>query len=130
MPAPIASYGNNASIGGAVNAQLAPEYEIVHGATDLAAALSELPALVGGDTSVTPSSGLGTNATAATKQVPKAVIVGGGVPASEVDQLKAAISGVPIIQVSKEDVAAAGGTGPDPVLITKLIKEKLVAAGI
>ena len=130
MPAPIASYGNNANIGGGVREALLPEYEIVHGATDLPSALAELPALAGGDLSIKPSSGLGTNATAATPQAPKAIIIGGGVPEDEFEQIKTAITGVPVIRVTREDVAAAGGTGPDPALIAKLFKDKLTAAGI
>lgn len=152
MPTPIAAFGNNAGIGGAVKDNLLPEYEsklprpshyftshhgrdktnwfsVVHASIDLATALAEIPALAGGDASIKPASGLGTNATSGTTQIPKAVIVGGAVPAEELAQIKAAVS-LPVVQVTKEQVAAAGGTGPDPALIAKLVKEALVAVGV
>ncbi|KAK0748900.1 hypothetical protein B0T18DRAFT_388601 [Schizothecium vesticola] len=126
----IAAYGANSAVGGTVKEALLPEYEIVHAAVDLAAGLSELPALIGGDSSIKPASGLGTNASGGAN-IPQGLIVGGSVPADELAQITAAIKpGFPIIQITKEQVAAAGGTGPDPALIAKLIKEALAAKGL
>lgn len=103
---------------------------VVHASVDLATGLSELPALIGGDSSVKPASGLGTNASGGAN-IPQGLIVGGSVPADELAQITAAIKpGFPIIQITKEQVAAAGGTGPDPALIAKLIKEALAAKGL
>ncbi|KAK1752193.1 hypothetical protein QBC47DRAFT_389979 [Echria macrotheca] len=131
MPIPIASYGNNANVGSGVREALLPDYEIVHGSTSFEDAKKELPALAGGDLSVKPASGLGTNTTA-TPQVPKAIIVGGSISAEEVAELTKLVQekapGVPIVQVTREDVTAAGGSGPDPAIIAKVLKEKLGAA--
>lgn len=103
---------------------------------DLATALSELVPLASGKTDIAPSSGLGTNAgaDASARKVPKAVIVGGTVPAGEAEEFKAALAaaapGVKIVSITREDIVAAGGSGPDAELITKLIKEKLVALSL
>jgi hypothetical protein len=134
MPTPIASFGHsaNAALGGEINEGLLPEYEIVHASVDLASALAELPKIASGDLSVAPSSGYGTNAgaDAGSRKAPKAIIIGGTVPADEVSQIQAAVSGIPVITISREDIQAAGGSGPDPKVITKVFKQKLSAAGI
>ncbi|KAK0614640.1 hypothetical protein B0T14DRAFT_436628 [Immersiella caudata] len=134
MPTPIASFGNNSALGGEINEKLLPEYEIVHASVDLASALKELPALAGGDLSVTPSSGFGTNAGSSSPQAPKAIIIGGTVPADETAQLTAAVAaaapGVKIITISREDIVAAGGSGPDPGVIVSVFKKKLADEGI
>ncbi|KAK0649916.1 hypothetical protein B0T16DRAFT_410886 [Cercophora newfieldiana] len=132
MAIPIASFGGgDSAVGGLINAKLLPEYEIVHASTGLASALAELPALASGDLSITPSSGFGTNADSGEKKVPTAIIIGGTVPPAEAEQLKAAVSAVApaikFVQVTKEDIIAAGGAGPDVDLIVKLFKEKLAA---
>ena len=103
---------------------------------DITSAVAELPALCAGDLSTTPSSGLGTNATvdASQRRAPKAIIIGGGVPAEEVAQLKAAVAAaapdVATVVVNRSDILAAGGSGPDPELIAQLLKEKLSALGL
>ncbi|KAK0725032.1 hypothetical protein B0H67DRAFT_569347 [Lasiosphaeris hirsuta] len=129
MGIPIASYGANPEVGIAIRDGLAPEYEIVHVSLDLAAALVELPKLAAGDLSVETTRG--TNSTG-DKQKPVAFIFAGSLPADEVAQVKAAVTaaapGAVLIQVTKDDVVAAGATAPDPALIAKLYKEKLNAA--
>lgn len=92
--------------------------------------MAELPALASGDLSIKPASGLGTNATSGTPQVPKALLVSGAAPQEEYEELQRVIKDIPIVRVTREDVAAAGGSGPDPALIAKLLKEKLQAVGV
>ena len=130
MPIPIASFGTNSAVGSAINDKLLPEYEIVHASLDLETALKELPAIASGNLAEGPKSGLGTNATAdaSARKAPKAIIIGGTVPADEAAQLKAAAPGVVFVQVTREDIVAAGGSGPDVDLIVKLFKQKLGAA--
>lgn len=134
MATPIASFGNNSAIGSSINEKLLPEYEIVHASLDLETALKELPAIASGNLADAPASGLGTNAKvdAGARKAPKAIIIGGTVPADEAEKVKAAISaaapGVVFVQVTRDDIVAAGGSGPDVELIVKIFKQKLGAA--
>ncbi|TPX18311.1 uncharacterized protein E0L32_011809 [Thyridium curvatum] len=141
---PIASYGNNSEVAQAVRASLLPDYDVVHITLTLQAALSELPALVAGDTSAPPSSGLGSNAAApeAERRVPRAVIFGGGLPEEEIRQVSEAVlgeggknkmkegegeadGGVRIVVVRREDVLAKGVEGPNAEVIGEILREKL-----
>ena len=109
---------------------------MVHVALDRETALAELPAIASGDVSVAPSSGLGSNANvdAGERKVPKALIFGGGLPEGDIKAVTEALCNaapnVKPIVVTKGDILAAGGTGPDPDLISRLIKEKLIEAGL
>jgi hypothetical protein len=178
MPIPIASYFPFAQFAEKMGEGLLPEYEgtflsslrgthclhkeatahsqalsaVVHIVTSKEAALAELPALCSGDTSAANASGLGTNAKGGAKQVPKAVIFGGGPRLTDADfeemtkAIQAKAPGVRTVRITRDDLVAAGipvpppgATGPppsggpppgnfDPSAMNKILKDKL--AGI
>ncbi|KAK3348244.1 hypothetical protein B0H65DRAFT_423967 [Neurospora tetraspora] len=130
---PVASFGNNAAVAQAIREKLLPEYDVVHTTLTLSTSLSELPALCNGTFSQgTPSSNLGSNATASTPadlKVPKAIIFGGGVSPSDAEQVKEAVLAqnpdLKFVRLTREDMVAAGAEGPDPEVIGRLLKERL-----
>lgn len=91
---------------------------VVHICTDKDAALKELPDLCAGDVNTPQASGLGTNATASSKQIPKGVVFGGRLPDEEYEEMAKAIQakapGVRVVRVQREDLENAGLTVPPP----------------
>lgn len=93
--------------------------------------MAELPSVCAGDLDTPIVSGLGTNASLPPpeRRVPLAVIFGGGVPDDQVQSLTEAIhSSAPnakIVRVTRQDILAAGGEGPNPEVIAGVIKNKL-----
>ncbi|KAK4162418.1 Matrilin-4 [Cladorrhinum sp. PSN259] len=132
---PVASVGANPSIAKELQAYLLPEYSIVHICLDLAAATAELPLLFSGDRDVSPSSGLGTNdeLSPAERQIPRAIIFGGKTSEEEVQTITQAVHakapGIKTVHVTKQDIVEAGGNGPNPEIISSVLKKKLVELG-
>ncbi|KAK0652867.1 hypothetical protein B0T16DRAFT_322018 [Cercophora newfieldiana] len=133
-PVPVAMYGRDAKISESVREKLLPDVEVVHSCLEPQTALAELPALFAGNLQVTPSSGLGTNATfpQEKRKVPVAVFFGGGFSDDEFEKIKAAVSAVNpnayFLKVQKRDVLAAGSFGPNPDTIAKIYRKRLAAA--
>jgi hypothetical protein len=142
-PIYVATYGTNPKMAAAVSEKLLPDIDVVHSSLTLATALSELPSLFSGDTSVTPSSGLGsnTNLSPSERHIPTALLLGGGnLTDEEYEKIVAVIkqeipgaegSGTPVqfIRIGKRDVIAAGAfTGPNPETIAKVYRKKLAGA--
>ncbi|KAK5659243.1 hypothetical protein OQA88_1335 [Cercophora sp. LCS_1] len=134
MGVPIASYGTNQKVAQELSETLKPEYDVVHIALSTEAALAEIPAVASGDTGVVPSSGLGSNANAdaSARQVPKALIFGGGISAEEVGEVKSAVSAaapdLKFISITHDEIEAAGG--PTAENIASVLKGKLGEAGL
>ncbi|KAK3502042.1 hypothetical protein B0T13DRAFT_526481 [Neurospora crassa] len=133
-PIYVATYGRDPKMAAAVSEKLLPDVEVVHTSLSLSTALHELPALFSGDTSIVPSSGLGsnTNRPSSERHIPTALLVGGSSLSDEeyeniVSAVREAIpgaegSGTPVqfIRIGKRDVIAAGAfTGPNPETIAK-----------
>ncbi|KAK1778645.1 hypothetical protein QBC45DRAFT_478270 [Copromyces sp. CBS 386.78] len=133
-PIYVATYGRDPKMAAAVSEKLLPDVEVVHTSLSLSTALNELPALFAGDTSILPSSGLGsnTNLSPSERHIPTALLFGGGsLTDEEYDKIVAAVketipgaegSGTPVqfIRIGKRDVIAAGAfTGPNPETIAK-----------
>lgn len=107
----------------------------MHTCLTLPQAESELPPLCAGDLTTSPSSGLGSNASeppeSSRRRVPRAVFFGGGVPEEEMERVerlvrdKAGGEGVQFLRVTREEVLAAGATGPDPEVIARIYREKV-----
>jgi hypothetical protein len=101
---------------------------------DVSTAIKELKALVSGDLSSVPSSGLGSNVTRAEgeRRVPRSIGCGAGIPEEGYQKLREGVGeGVIWIRLTIEDVRAAGGTGgPNPELINKMFRSKLKEAGL
>jgi hypothetical protein len=63
--------------------------------------------------------------------VPKAVFFGGGVPEEEFERVKRLVSErvgsdkVRFLRVTRDEVLAAGATGPNPDVIARLYREKV-----
>ncbi|KAJ9150748.1 hypothetical protein NKR23_g3531 [Pleurostoma richardsiae] len=132
-PIPVAAYGRNAQVTEAIRAKLLPDFDIVHSCLDLSAAEAELPLLCAGELDTTAVSGLGSNAAlpVTDRKVPKAILLGGGIPDEEVERLseliKAKAPNINLVRVTKEDVLSAGASGPDPDVITRIYREKMAA---
>ncbi|KAK0667442.1 hypothetical protein QBC41DRAFT_348044 [Cercophora samala] len=132
-PIPVATFGKDPKVAEQVREKLLPDIEVVHCALSLPAALAELPSLCAGETAVSPSSGLGTNANAdgAARKIPQAIFFGGGFTDDEYEQIAAAVQarapGVHMIKVQKRDVLAAGSFGPNPDTIAKIYRKKMAA---
>jgi len=107
---------------------------VVHLCTELSSALTEIPAILKGDLSITPASGAGSNVTRPEneRRKPKAVVFGGGIPDEEVRQVKEAVGeyGVGMVwcRIKPEDTKAAGG--PSPEAIAPLVKKALREGGL
>ncbi|KAK4213154.1 hypothetical protein QBC37DRAFT_180784 [Rhypophila decipiens] len=130
-PIPIASFGNNSQVAQDIRSKLLPEYDITHICLTLDAAQSELPALFAGALETAPSSGLGSNANLPPTQrkIPQALIFGGGVPEEQVKSITEAVlakapSAKPI-HITREQIVNAGGSGPNPDIIARVLKAKL-----
>ncbi|KAK4229256.1 hypothetical protein QBC38DRAFT_472980 [Podospora fimiseda] len=134
-PIPIASVGANPAIVRDIQLQLLPEYKIVHVCFDPVTATSELPGICSGDHDIEPSSGLGTNAhrSAADREIPKAIIFGGGVSGDEAQAITQAVHDkvpeIKALHVTKQDILDAGAEGPNPEVISAVLRKKLVALG-
>ncbi|KAK3350447.1 hypothetical protein B0H65DRAFT_517726 [Neurospora tetraspora] len=129
----VATYGRDPKMAEAVSEKLLPDIEVVHTSLSLDTALHELPALFSGDTSIVPSSGLGsnTNRPASERHIPTALLFGGNLADEEYEKIVSSVreaipgaegSGTPVqfIRVGKRDVIAAGAfTGPNPETIAK-----------
>nr|CDP25383.1 Putative protein of unknown function [Podospora anserina S mat+] len=133
-PIPVATFGKDPKVAEQVREKLLPDIEVVHCSLTLDSALAELPALCSGDTSVSPSSGLGTNAGASdssSRKVPQAIFFGGGFTDDEYEQIVAAVQarapGIHMVKVQKRDVLAAGSFGPNPDTIAKIYRKKMAA---
>lgn len=109
--------------------QLTPP--VTHICLELEAAQTELPKLFAGDLETTPSSGLGSNADlpAAERKVPRALIFGGGVPEEQIklitDAVLAKAPNAKVVHITRQQVLNAGGQGPNPEIIAKVLKAKL-----
>ncbi|GAB1314821.1 hypothetical protein MFIFM68171_05031 [Madurella fahalii] len=93
-PIPVATYGKDPKIAEAVAEKLLPDIEVVHCCLTLPSALAELPALVAGNLTILPTSGLGTNATATDppkRKVPQAIFFGGGFSDEEYEAIVSAV---------------------------------------
>ncbi|KAK3384933.1 hypothetical protein B0H63DRAFT_173807 [Podospora didyma] len=130
-PIPIASFGNNTQVAQDIRARLLPEYDIAHICLSLEAAETELPAICGGNLDTEPSSGLGSNASlpVGERKVPRAIIFGGGIPDDQVRLIREAVLAkapeVKPIHLTRQDILNAGGNGPDPEIIGRLLRQKL-----
>ncbi|KAK3320126.1 hypothetical protein B0T19DRAFT_468334 [Cercophora scortea] len=131
---PIASFGNNSQVAQDIRTKLQPEYDVVHICLTLEAALAELPLIFSGALDTDPSSKLGSNAETAVadRKVPLALIFGGGLPEDQIKAVKEAVlakapNAKPIV-ITRQDIFDAGGKGPDPDLICRLLREKLAAS--
>ncbi|KAK3370079.1 hypothetical protein B0H63DRAFT_564311 [Podospora didyma] len=134
-PIPVATYGKDAKIAELVREKLLPDFEVAHCCLDLTSALSELPSICAGEIATSPSSGLGTNATAQgieRRKVPQAVFFGGGFTDDEYEKICSAVRArnpkIYFIKVQKRDVLAAGSFGPNPDTIAKIYRKKMAAA--
>ncbi|KAJ2905540.1 hypothetical protein MKZ38_005184 [Zalerion maritima] len=127
-PVLVAVFGQNPQTASGVADGMKPGYETVHICLSLDTALAELPALFSGD-AVKPASGLGTNAEAEVAKVPKYLIFGAGLPAEDVAKATEAVTAkcpeAKFVQVNKEDMIAAGASGPDPKVISEVLKSKI-----
>ncbi|KAK3990924.1 Matrilin-4 [Cladorrhinum sp. PSN332] len=134
-PIPVASVGANPAIAKELQAKLLPEYNIVHICFDPASATAELPLVCSGDRDIPPSSGLGTNAglPPAERLIPKAIIFGGGVSDDDAQAITQAVHAkvpeIKALHVTKQDILNAGGQGPNPEIISAVLKKKLVELG-
>lgn len=149
-PIPIASFGNNSQVAQDIRLKLLPEYDskslsipslntkdkptkptVTHICLELEAAQIELPKLFAGDLETNPTSGLGSNADLPTadRKIPRALIFGGGVPEEHVKLItEAVLAKAPDakpIHITRQQVLNAGGQGPNPEVIAKVLKAKL-----
>ena len=105
---------------------------------DIESAKRELPALLKGDLSILPVSGMGSNVgrVEEDRRVPMAIMCGGAIPKEEYEDLRQHINqtiGREVIwlKIYPEDVIKATGrtapppSGPDPRIIAAVFREKL-----
>ncbi|KAK3498810.1 uncharacterized protein B0T23DRAFT_305699 [Neurospora hispaniola] len=124
-PIYVATYGRDPKMAAAVSEKMLPDVEVVHTSLSLSTALHELPALFSGDTSIVPSSGLGsnTNRSPSERHIPTALLVGGSSLSDEeyeniVSAVREAIPGaegsgttVQFIRIGKRDFIGRGLLG-------------------
>jgi len=111
---------------------------VVHVVTgqDPSIAVREFRALLSGDLSQLPSSGLGSNVrrAEAERKVPLSIGAGAGIPDEEFEQVKREIGEVgevKFVKVRVEDVRATGHKGgPDPRILASIWKSKLKEIGL
>ncbi|PSN65701.1 hypothetical protein BS50DRAFT_621537 [Corynespora cassiicola Philippines] len=132
----VAVYGREPTIHVAVNEKMLPEFDVkkttvVHSCTNLSSAKAELSPLCLGNSSINPSSGIGSNVKLPVSQrkIPKFVLFGSTIPDHEVEQVTEAIKekapSVGIIRSSPADMRKAGAVGPDIDIIVMVFKDKL-----
>jgi len=98
----------------------------------MATAETELPIVCGGDLSIAAASGLGSNATKPVGEriAPKVVFFGGDISDADVEKLSALVKvkapDALFVKVSKLDVLKAGGLGPNPEVIAKVYRKKMI----
>jgi len=103
---------------------------VVHTVFNLAAAEAELLPLLQGVKTITPSSKLGSNVDrpAAERKVPVIVFFAGAISPEDVGKVTELVNkvapGTGLVQATREEVREAGATGPDPVIIAKVLKGK------
>lgn len=103
---------------------------------DPSAGAREFRALLSGDLSQLPSSGLGSNVKRpeAERRVPLSIGAGAGVSDDEFEQMKKEIGEfghVKFIKMTIEDIRATGHQGgPDPSILAPIFKKKLKEMGL
>jgi len=90
---------------------LAPKIEVVHVCTTQETALSEIPALLKGET-VTAASGLGTNSEGSARADIALIIIGGGYSNDNVQAIKVLADAVKPLPILWADIGKTSGTGP------------------
>ncbi|SPN98948.1 uncharacterized protein DNG_01987 [Cephalotrichum gorgonifer] len=130
---PIALYGVQVEISRKVQEALLPEYDVVHVVLTRQAAEEELPALLSGNTSITPSSGVGSNVERPVPErlIPRVLAFSTGV--SDAD-LEAAVKATGIAagaytRPDASEVRAQGAVGQDPGAYARALKIKLSELG-
>ncbi|KIW30580.1 uncharacterized protein PV07_06316 [Cladophialophora immunda] len=103
---------------------LLPKIEVVHVCNNADAAVSEIPALMKGDTTA-PSSGLGTNTGGSGRSDISLIIVGGGFSPQDVQAIKSAADSVkPVAFFCADTSKTPAGAGPPP---PEMIKKRMMA---
>ncbi|GAB1317415.1 hypothetical protein MFIFM68171_07625 [Madurella fahalii] len=131
MVVPIASFGADPGVAEKIQELLLPDYDVTHTCLSFDAALSELPEVCSGHLETEISSKLGTNFNRPVpeRQKPRAIVFGGGVPDEQVQavtqEVQAREPGVRALRVTREDIVAAGGGGPNPDIIAQVLRKKL-----
>ncbi|KAK4947754.1 hypothetical protein LTR10_013262 [Elasticomyces elasticus] len=128
-PIPAIVCGRNAEHVQHLADHLAPQFEVLLGCNNTQAVLSEVPALLKGE-SVVPSSGVGSNAKGQARTDP-ALIILGAFPPQELDEIKSAIEAVKPMPVFAADVTkkSPGQQGaPSIEMIQQRIVECVKAA--
>ncbi|KIX06996.1 uncharacterized protein Z518_04972 [Rhinocladiella mackenziei CBS 650.93] len=99
---------------------LAQKIELVMVCTSVDSAVSEIPALLKGE-SVTPSSGLGSNAEGAGRSDVSLIIVGGGYSPADLEAIRSAVDAVKPLAFFVADTSKSppGATGPPPPDVIK-----------
>ncbi|OCT46546.1 hypothetical protein CLCR_02141 [Cladophialophora carrionii] len=112
--APIAAIlcGREPKMAQAMIKNLAPKIE----------AVSEIPALLRGETTA-PSSGLGANAEGSARSDVSLIIIGGGYPKDDVQAIKEAADAVKPLPLFCADVSKTAGSGPPP---PDMIKKRII----
>jgi len=99
-------------------------------------AAREFRAVLSGDLSQLPSSGLGSNVKRpeTERRVPLSIGAGAGIPDEEFEQVKKEIGevgNVKFVKIRIEDIRATGNQGgPDPKVIASIWKKKLGEIGL
>ncbi|ETI28821.1 hypothetical protein G647_01273 [Cladophialophora carrionii CBS 160.54] len=122
--APIAAIlcGREPKMAQAMIKILAPKIEVVHVCTSRDTAVSEIPALLRGETTA-PSSGLGANAEGSARSDVSLIIIGGGYPKDDVQAIKEAADAVKPLPLFCADVSKTAGSGPPP---PDMIKKRII----
>ncbi|KAJ9602499.1 hypothetical protein H2200_013042 [Cladophialophora chaetospira] len=129
--APLAAIlcGREPKLAEAMVRNLSPKIEVVHVCTTQETAMSEIPALLRGET-ITAASGLGTNAEGASRTDVSLIILGGGNSKDNVEEIKAAADAVKPLPLLWADVSKMSGGGrPSPEGIRDRIFECLEREG-
>ncbi|KIW72589.1 hypothetical protein PV04_00770 [Phialophora macrospora] len=104
---------------------LAPKIEVVHVCTTRDTAVSEIPALLRGETAA-PSSGLGANAEGSARSDVSLIIIGGGYSKDDVQAIKEAADAVKPLPLFWADISKTAGSGPPaPDMIKKRIIDSI-----
>ncbi|KAL2111275.1 hypothetical protein VUR80DRAFT_10342 [Thermomyces stellatus] len=131
-PIPIALYAVQLDMARKVQEALLPEYDVVHVVLTLKATEDELRPLMAGDTSVEPSSEVGSNATRAAGErlIPRVLVFSASVPDADV-QAAVRAAKVPAGAYAQPDASEvrAQGSGKDPAAYARVLKTKLTGMG-